>query len=39
MPSNYDKNTKARAVRLIREHRHDYAREWAAMRAISAGWG
>ena len=39
MPSKYDENTKARAVRLLREHRDDYATEWAAMRAISARLG
>ena len=36
MPSKYDENTKAKAVRLVREHRDDYETEWAAMRAISA---
>ncbi|AFM20255.1 hypothetical protein Mycch_5792 (plasmid) [Mycolicibacterium chubuense NBB4] len=35
MPSKYDENTKAKAVRLVREHRDDYETEWAAMRAIS----
>ena len=24
MPSKYDENTKARAVRMVREHRDDY---------------
>ena len=24
MPSKYDENTEARAVRLVREHRDDY---------------
>src|SRR5271166_3710443 len=33
MPSKYDENTKARAVRLVREHRDDYDSEWAAMNA------
>jgi len=38
MPSKYDENTKARAVRLVREHRDDYDdSEWGAMKAI-AGW-
>jgi transposase len=36
MPSKYDEITKVRAVRLVREHRDDYATERAAMRAISA---
>jgi transposase len=39
MPSKYDENTKARAIRLVREHRDDYETEWAAMRAISARLG
>ena len=39
MASRYDENTKARAVRLVREHAGDYATEWAAMRAISARLG
>jgi hypothetical protein len=39
MPSTYDENTKARAVRLVCEHRGDYNTEWAAMRAISARLG
>lgn len=39
MPSKYDENTKAKAGRLVREHRDDYETEWAAMRAISARLG
>ena len=39
MPSKYDENTKAKAVRLVREHRDDYATEWAAMREISGRLG
>ena len=39
MVSRYDENTKARAVRLVREHAGDYATEWAAMKAISARVG
>src|SRR3954451_11859209 len=39
MPSKYDENTKAKAVRLVREHRDDYDTEWAAMREISARLG
>ena len=39
MPSKYDDNIKAKAVRLVREHRDDYETEWAAMRAISARLG
>jgi transposase len=39
MPSRYDENTKVKAVRLVREHRDDYATEWAAMREISGRLG
>ena len=39
MASRYDENTKARAVRLVREHGGDYDTEWAAMKAISARLG
>ena len=39
MASRYDENTKARAVRLVREHRDDYDSEWAAIKAISARLG
>ncbi len=39
MASRYDENTKARAVRLVREHAGDYKTEWAAMKAISARLG
>ena len=35
MPSKYDPEVKAKAVRLVREHRDEYDTEWAAMRAIS----
>jgi len=37
--AGYDENTKARAVRLVREHAGDYQTEWAAMKAISARLG
>jgi transposase len=39
MPSKYDENTKARAVRLVREHHDDYDSEWAAMKAIAGRLG
>lgn len=39
MANRYDANTKARAVRLVREHVGDYETEWAAMKAISARLG
>jgi transposase len=37
--SRYDANTKARAVRLVREHRGDYETEWAAIKEISGRLG
>ncbi|MFZ0834902.1 MAG: IS3 family transposase [Mycobacterium sp.] len=39
MSIRYDENTKARAVRLVREHRDDYESEWAAMKAVSGRLG
>jgi transposase len=39
MSIRYDENTKARAVRLVRDHRDDYDSEWAAMQAIAGRLG
>lgn len=39
MPSKYDPELKAKAVRLVREHREDYETEWAAIRAVSSRLG
>lgn len=39
MAIRYDENTKARAVRLVREHRDDYESEWAAMKTIAGRLG
>ena len=39
MSIRYDENTRARAVRLVREHRDDYDSEWAAIKAISGRLG
>ncbi len=39
MAIRYDENTKARAVRLVREDRGDYDSEWAAMKAIAGRLG
>lgn len=39
MPSKYTPETKAKAVRLIREHRDEYDTEWGAITAISARLG
>lgn len=35
MPSKYDPETRAKAVRLVRERREDYPSEWAAITAVS----
>ena len=34
MPSKYDPEKRARAVRLVREHRDGYPSEWAAITAV-----
>jgi transposase len=39
MPSRFDKETRAKAVRLVRDHVGDYESEWAAMKAIAARLG
>ncbi len=39
MPSKYDEATKAKAVRLVVDHRVDYDSEWAAIKAVSARLG
>ena len=39
MPSRFDKETRAKAVRLVRDHVGDYESEWAAIRAVSARLG
>ena len=39
MPSKYDPETRAKAVRLVVEHREDYPSEWAAMTAVSKRLG
>lgn len=39
MPSKYTPELRAKAVRLVREHRDEYDTEWAAMRAISTRLG
>ena len=38
MPSTYDPETRAKAVRLVLELREDYPSEWAAITAVSNGW-
>jgi transposase len=39
MPSKYDEQTRAKAVRLVTEHVQDYDSEWAAIKAVSARLG
>jgi transposase len=39
MPKRYDPNTKAKAVRLVREHAGDYPTEFAAISAVAGRLG
>ena len=39
MPSKYTPELRAKAVRLVREHRDEYDTEWAAMRTIATRLG
>ena len=39
MPSKYDPETRAKAVRLVLDHREDYPSEWAAITAVSKRLG
>lgn len=39
MPSKYDEQTRAKAVRLVIEHVEDYESEWAAIRAVAGRLG
>ena len=39
MPSRYDGETRAKAVRLVKDHAADYAPEWAAIKAVSERLG
>jgi transposase len=39
MPTKYDKDVKAKAIRLVRDHADDYDTEWAAIREISSRLG
>ena len=39
MPSKYDPEMRAKAVRLVLEHRDDYPSEWAAINAVSKRLG
>jgi len=37
--SRYDASTRAKAVRLVREHAGDYPTQWAAIKAVSGRLG
>jgi transposase len=37
--SRYDASTKARAIRLVRDHAGDYPTEWAAITAVAGRLG
>jgi transposase len=39
MPTKYDQDTRAKAVRLVIEHAGDYESEWAAIMAVSGRLG
>jgi transposase len=39
MPRKYDSNTRAKAVRLVREHAGDYPTEYAAITAVAGRLG
>ena len=39
MPSKYDEQTRAKAVRLVHDHRGDYASEWEAIKTVSGRLG
>jgi transposase len=39
MPNRYDASTKAKAIRLVREHRADYPTQWAAITAVAGRLG
>ena len=39
MPSKYDEQTRAKAVRMVTEHVGDYDSEWAAIVAVSGRLG
>jgi transposase len=39
MPSKFDPETRAKAVRLVLDHRDDYPSEWSAITAVSSRLG
>ena len=39
MPSKWDQETKAKLIRLVKDHVGDYASEWAAVTAVAGRLG
>ena len=39
MPSKYDEQTRAKALRLVQDHRADYEAEWEAIKTVSGRLG
>jgi transposase len=39
MPSRFDKETRAKAVRLVKDHVGDYESEWAAIKGCLGSVG
>ena len=39
MPRKYDPETRAKAVRLVRDHVEDYESEWEAIKTVSSRLG
>lgn len=39
MPSKWDQETKAKSIRLVKDHVGDYASEWAAITAVAGRLG
>lgn len=39
MPKRYDEQTKAKAVRLVRDHVDDYSSEWEAITTVAGRLG
>lgn len=39
MPNKYDPQTRAKAVRLVLDHRGDYPSEWSAIKAVASRLG
>lgn len=35
MPSEWDEQTRSKAVRLVQDHQGDYASEWEAIKTVS----